>query len=238
MLFLVVDSQISIIADIIVSQIVSFWGIALFVMISAVYVVGQYLILEMIKARIRESKTKPPLLDMTEKFVTAIQYVLATITIIAVIEVLAMVAYHTDLLVVTTTISYGLVIILMGFLTWRLLSWFKINKSLIVLLYGLAAATIIINSVATVLFFDLVLLEKPDLTTPESEVIFDTGYEPGTLKEIIVQVQGYSFPAFLLLIWGGSIILLRNNIYRIGKIKFGALVTFPILYWFAYYIFL
>ena len=101
-----------------------------------------------------------------------------------------------------------------------------------------AASTIIVNSVATILFFDIVLLEQSDLTTPESEVIFDTGYEPGTTKEIIVQLQGYTLPIFLLLIWGGTIILLRNNIYRIGKIKFGVLVTFPAVYFLAFYILL
>lgn len=238
MTFLIIDSQISVVADIIVSQIVSFWGIALFVTISAVYVAGQYLMLEMAKSKIRQSKFKPPHIYITEKFVTVIQYVLAAIALAVVVEVLAMAAYHTDLLMVTTTISYGLVIVVMGFLAWRLFSWFKINRSLIVLLYGLAASTIIVNSVATVLFFDLVLLGKAGLTTPESEVIFDTGYEPGTLKEIIVQLQGYSFPVYILLIWGGSVVLLRNNIYRIGKVKFAALVTFPAVYFLAFYIFL
>jgi len=238
MTFLIIDSEISVIADIIVSQIVSFWGIALFVTISAVYVVGQYLLLQMVKSKIGQSKVKPAHIDISEKFVTVIQYILAAITITIVVEVLAMVAYHTDLLIVATTMSYGLAIILMGMLAWRLFSWFKINKSLIVLLYGLAASAIIVNAVASIFFFDIVLIEKADLTTPESEVIFDTGYEPGTPKEIIVQVQGYSLPAYLLLIWGGTIILLRNNIYRIGKIKFGALVTFPAVYFLAFYIFL
>jgi hypothetical protein len=238
MTFLIIDSQISVIADIVAPQIVSFWGIALFVTISAVYVSGQYLMLQMVKSKIRQSKFKPSYIDITEKFVTAIQYILAAITITAVVEVLAMGAYHTDLLIAATTISYGLAIILMGMLAWRLFSWFKVNKSPVVLLYGLAVSTIIINAVATILFFDLVLLGKADLTTPESEVIFDTGYEPGTSKEIIVQLQGYSLPIYLLLVWGGTIMLLRTNLQRIGKIKFGLLVTFPIVYFLAYYIFL
>jgi hypothetical protein len=238
MTFLIVDSEISVIADIIVPQIVSFWGIALFVTISAVYVTGQYLILQMVKAKIRLSKFKPAHVDITGKFVSAIQYILAAITIAVVVEVLANAAYHTDLLILATTISYGLAITLMGILAWRLFSWFKINKSLVVLLYGLAASTIIVNSVATILFFDLVLLGKSDLTTPKSEVIFDTGYEPGTPKEIIVQLQGYTLPAYMLLIWGGTIILLRNNIYRVGNVKFAALVAFPIVYFLAYYLFL
>jgi hypothetical protein len=230
MTFLIIDSQISVIADIVVPQIISFWGVALFVIISAVYVAGQYLMLEMVKSKIRQSKFKPAQIDITEKFVTVIQYILVAITITAVLEVLAMAAYHTDLLIVATTISYGLVIILLGMLAWRLFSWFKINKSLIVLLYGLAASAIIVNAVSSTLFFDIVLLEKADLTTPETEVIFDTGFESGTSKEIIVQVQGYSLPVYLLLIWGGTIMLLRNNIYRIGKIKFGLLVAFPAVY--------
>lgn len=239
MTFLIIDSQISVIADIIVPQIVSFWGIALFVTISAVCVVGQYLMLEMVKSKIRQDKFKSSTyMHITEKFVTAVQYLLAAITLAAVVEILAMAAYHTDLLILSTTISYALVIILMGMLAWRLLSWFRIDKSLVVLLYGLAASIIIINSVATILFFDIALLGKADLTTPESEVIFDTGYEPGTLKEIVVHLQAYTFPAFILLIWAGTIILLRNNIYRIGKIKFGALVSFPAVYFLAFYIFL
>jgi hypothetical protein len=238
MTFLVIDSQISIVADLVVPQIVSFWGVALFVTISAVYVAGQYFMLQMVKSKIRQSEVKSSHIDITEKFVTAVQYILAVITIAVVVEILAMATYHTDLLIVTTTISYGLAMILMGILAWRLFSWFKISRSLIVLLYGLAASTIIVNSVATILFFDIVLLGKADLTTPDSEVIFDTGYEPGTLKEIIVQLQGYTLPIFMLLIWGGTVILLRNNIYRIGKIKFGALVIFPVVYFLAYYIFL
>jgi hypothetical protein len=160
MTFLIIDSQISVIADIVVPQIVSFWGIALFVTISAVYAVGQYLLLQMVKSKIRQSKFKPSHIDITEKFVTIIQYVLAAITITTVVEVLAMAAYHTDLLIVATTISYGLVVILMGMLAWRLFSWFKINKSLVILLYGLAASAIIVNAVASIFFFDIVLLEK------------------------------------------------------------------------------
>jgi hypothetical protein len=238
MTFLVIDSQISIIADIIISQIVSFWGVVLFVTISAVYVIGQYLMLEMVKSKVRQSKFKPSHIEVIEKTVTVIQFILAAITIIVVTEVLAMAAYHTDLLIISTTISYTLTIFLMGILAWRLFSWFRINMSLVVLLYGLAAFTIIVNSVVTILFYDIVLLEKADLTTPESEVIFDTGFEPGTLKEIIVQVQGYTLPAYMLLTWGGTIILLRNNIHRVGKIKFGALVVFPVVYFLAYYIFL
>jgi hypothetical protein len=49
MVALIVDQSISQVADIIREQIVSVWGIALFILISAVYVFGQYFILEIVK---------------------------------------------------------------------------------------------------------------------------------------------------------------------------------------------
>lgn len=54
MIALVIDLFISNIADIVNSQIVTFWGISLFVALSVVYVVGQYLIIGMVKTKNKE----------------------------------------------------------------------------------------------------------------------------------------------------------------------------------------
>lgn len=54
MIALVVDVSISNIADIVSNQTVTFWGLSLFIVISAVYIVGQYIILGMVKAKNKE----------------------------------------------------------------------------------------------------------------------------------------------------------------------------------------
>ncbi len=51
MVALIVDNSFSINADILRDQIVSFWGIVLFVAIAAVYAFAQFFILEMVKAK-------------------------------------------------------------------------------------------------------------------------------------------------------------------------------------------
>ena len=58
MVALVIEYGISNVADILSKQITTFQGIALFIVIAAIYVVGQYFILQMIKATNRESKIK------------------------------------------------------------------------------------------------------------------------------------------------------------------------------------
>ena len=59
MIALIIDVSISNISDIVSSQITTFWGISLFVVLAGVYVVGQYLIIEMVKTKIRRLMSVP-----------------------------------------------------------------------------------------------------------------------------------------------------------------------------------
>jgi hypothetical protein len=87
------------------------------------------------------------------------------------------------------------------------------------------------NAVDSILFFDGVLLGKPALITPQSQVIFQTGFYPGTLMSYVSIFQAYSLNAYFVLTWAGTIVLLRHHIQRVGRIKFWALVTFPITFY-------
>jgi hypothetical protein len=48
---LVVENSFSQVSDIVTDQIVSFWGLALFVTIAVVYAVGQFFMLEIVKSK-------------------------------------------------------------------------------------------------------------------------------------------------------------------------------------------
>ena len=140
MIALVIEYGISNVADILSKQITTFQGIALFIVIAAIYVVGQYFILQMIKAKNRESKIKAPFSKLVTKSVTIVNYVLAAIMVFIILQIAFVSHYYTNLLSMSVAISYGLAIFLMSILAYRLLLWFRLNKSLVVLLYGLASA--------------------------------------------------------------------------------------------------
>jgi hypothetical protein len=233
---LTTDTLISSIADIVSKEITSAGGIALFVAISAAYVFGQYFILEMVKAKSRESKIRPAHARMLENTVTITQYALTAILVFTVLQIIITSQYNTVLLIASTTISYGVAIFLMAILVWRLLSWFKLKRSLVVLLYGLATILIIINSIDTIILFDNVLLEKSSTITPQSKVIFAVGFEEGTPMNTVLTLQNYSTIGYIFLTWGGTVLLLRHNIKRVGSIKFWILVTLPLVYFTSYYV--
>jgi len=234
MIALLVEYGISNVADIVSKQIVTPLGIALFIVIAAIYVTGQYVILEMIKAKNRETQLKPPLSVAVNKAVTVVQFALAAIMVFVVLEIVVTSSYVTNLLSLATGISYGLAIFLMGMLAYRLLSWFRLNRSLVVLLYGMGAAAITLNCVDTIVYYDAILLGKPTMTSAQSQVIFQTGFTPGSAMSVVNLIQTYSLNAYFLLIWGGTILLLRHHIQRVGRVKFWVLICFPVVFFLSY----
>jgi hypothetical protein len=226
MVALIAENSFSQVADIVRDQIVSFWGVVLFVAISVVYAFGQFFILEIIKAKNREVSGS---IGISENVTTIVQYILTSIIVFAILEVLFSSQYHRDLLIASITISYGAAIFLTVLLTWKLLFWYKIYKRPIVLLYGLAAVFIVLTHISTLIWSDAVLLQKESVVLPESEVLFDPGFEEGSAVSFILSILYYFQTTFILLLWGGTVLLLYHNFKRIGRVKFWILVSLPIV---------
>jgi len=125
----------------------------------------------MVKAKNLEGQTKRFSFKIIEKVITVIQYFLVAVVLTIIVQIIYSSQYNTGLLAVNATISYGLACCLTGLLAYWLFSWFKLTRSLVVLLYGLAATMIAINSFDSLIFFDVVLINKPPLTTPQSETV-------------------------------------------------------------------
>jgi nitrogen-specific signal transduction histidine kinase len=233
---LVIDISISNVADMISKQAISVWGISLFIAISAIYTIGQYYILETVKAKTRISKIRTPFFSTLEMMVTIVQYALTAIMVIVVLQIVVISHYHTNLLTLATSASYGLAVFLMALLSYQLFSWFKLNPNFAVLIYALAAAMITINAIDSIVYFDVVLLGKPVIVSAQSKVIFQTGFNPGTPMSIVSLVQTASLISYFLLTWSGTIIVLRHHIQRVGRIKFWIVVMLPLVYFMSYYV--
>jgi hypothetical protein len=228
---LAIEQSYSQVADFVSDQIASFWGIVLFIITSSIYLFGSFVILEMIKAKNRESGLTS--MRMVEFIITIIQYILSSIVVIVVLQVLFSSQYNKDLLTATYNISYLSSIFLTVILAWKLFSWYKIQKKPIVLLYGLGALFIVLNLISSIIWTDAILLQKPSVVFPDSEVVFgisnDAGNESSSPFDFFLFSLYYFQFAYVLLISGGTVLLLYHNFKRIGKVKFWVLVCLPTL---------
>jgi hypothetical protein len=193
---------------------------------SVVYGFGQYSILGLVKSRNKEKQIRNKHFNVLENIVSIIQYFLLAALVLVVLQVLVNSGYSTIILRFATVISYGLAAFLMGILSYFLFSWFKENRALVVLLYGLAAAVIVVYVVTIALIFDMTLIEKPAVIEPRSETIFSF---PEMAESLLISLQTYCSIISFFLIWGGNILLLHQNIHRIGKVKFWVLMSTPLI---------
>jgi hypothetical protein len=226
MVALIVDNSFHSVADMVRDQIVSFWGVVLFVAIFVVYAFGQFFILEMVKAKSRQLSGST---GISENVTTIAQYALTSIIVIVILQVLFSSQYHRDLLIASTTIGDGAVIFLAALLAWKLFSWYKIHKKQrLVLLFGLAAALIALTSISILIWSTAVFIQRESVVFPESELTFDLGDE-GSLLHFLYYPLHASFTGFILLLWAGTVLLLYHNFKRIGQVKFWVLVTLPVI---------
>ena len=117
-------------------------------------------------------------------------------------------------------------IALLGFLSFRFLSWFKSNHNLVVVAYSLAIMMISINSVFTVLYVTNELTSKPTNIQPEITplapygdiyTVFNSGYA-------ITSVMSF------ILTWIATVLLLHSYSKRLGRAKYWILVSIPLVY--------
>lgn len=227
---IVVDTMINQNADYLVAFNTSASGIALFIVMASVCMIGQYFILEYVKDKSREIRIRVRNLGMLHVIVTMIQYALISVFIFVIIDIVVLQQYPTVSLVIVTAASYGLNIGLMGIFTHIFFSWYRSNRhSVVVLLYGLSFAVIVITSsvLMTISFYRF--MEKPLYIFPYSKVVF-VKFEEGSVLYNLREIYHYSGIVSFILKWAATVLLLYHYSLKIGRTKYWVLVSLPLAY--------
>jgi hypothetical protein len=132
-------------------------SLPIFTVIAVGYVITQYLIMRFVKRRGKDMRFNRQL----HTIATAVQYVLSAVVILVILELWVLSYYSTVLLTVTIVISYTLAIIMIGLLAERFFSWFRSNRNVVVLSYGVASGIFVINAGITMVFLTNLLSVKP-----------------------------------------------------------------------------
>jgi hypothetical protein len=147
------------------------------------------------------------------------------------LQVLIAQVYHTIMLDVTLSISYGLWIVTLGLLAKAFFSWYRLRKNLMVLIFALSMVAYVINGVFG-------LYTEVDGLAKRSSIIksSDVAVFPESPSTINIVYQTASSAGYVLT-WIATVILLRPYIEKLGRIKFWGimvvtmgyyLITFPL----------
>lgn len=162
------------------------------------------------------------------KIVKIIQLTLTIVLLIVIIQILTAPFYSTNLLFLSTVLSYSLSVFMMGLLASRFFSWFKSYKNMVILFYGLAASSLVVN---TGVIFAISMSILPDAPAQVGEHVANLArilIEP--MQVTLVNLNTGSSILSFFLIWCATSLLLHQHARKIGRAKYWIIVSLPLVY--------
>lgn len=232
---LVSDTMITQVSDFLASQLVTEFGISLFIFFAIVMGFTQYFILRYVKKKIAYMYSRSPSTKLLYKIVLSVQYLSIVIVSVLVAQILISSSYFTYFLLALTVLSYALNISLMAYFSYKFFSWYKSNRySVIVLLYGLSFAIIALTTSDALTLDVYNLASKPPVIYPTTEPAFPS-YEKGTLVSIIRNAYDSLDLFSFIILWGATVLLLHGYM-RKWSLRHWVLVCVPLVYYLSTFV--
>jgi hypothetical protein len=206
-------------------------GVSLFLVIGVLTIICQLFTINFVSRKSIGTRRKIKHIRTMHIAVTVSQYFIILLFIYVMVDIVLTQSYSPLSPVLVTMVSYMLSISLMGIFTVIFLSWYRSNRSsILVLLYGLSFATVVIASAALIPIWLHLFSEKiSSRIVPESDVSFPTT-EEGSIWKSLGKIYQYSDIASFFLKWGGTALILYHYSHKIGRAKYWFLLSLPVAY--------
>ncbi len=205
------------------------WRVALFIIISSVYLVILFLISKIMKQRSEHLRTRKALhFDILHQAVTISQYLLTASIIFINLQIVVSSGYSTVLLTIATWISYITAIIMLVVLVQKFFAWFKSDRNIIVLSYALSSAMLAINAAFIVAFVTTILMNVPNYVQPHIGVGFPF-FSLGPATDILNDGYVISSIISFMLWWVATILVLRSYYEKTNK-RYWFILGIPLAY--------
>jgi hypothetical protein len=209
----------------------SSWPLSLFAVISGISLAGQNLILRFIKQKVDKSLAAQKSLHLDSLYNTAVivHYSLAAVIVFVILQMLITSRYDVVLLVIAITISYIFAISMMILLSQRFFSWFRLNKSYAIFLYGLSSAMLVANACIALWLANSILFDKPREVVPRATV-----NPPFAIASPVNNTLNYAYIittiSSFIITWCATVGLLKNYTHKMPKFMLWLVLIIPLAY--------
>ena len=232
--FLILDTLFIKIYPFTTTQAVLESRLVIFVIIGAVYAIGQSLILRFIKEKSGKIQSKEQLhLNKIHTLVTITQFAITAILVLVILQMVTVSRYSNGMIIATTTMSYGLSIFLMGTLGWRFFLWYRSNRSIVVIFYAISSTLIAANAILTLVLVDIILLQQPPEARPHVGPVAPTSslfLASISLTSILNHAYVVTTVASYVSFWFSTALLLYHYSEMLGKTKYWVSLSIPLLF--------
>jgi hypothetical protein len=241
-------------ADTFIGELSSNLGIALFVSLAIIpnaagYYVLRRFIAPVHKAHIADSTSSSSFFRLTYNLLRVAFFSNAVFLAVIIIQILVFSEFHVGLSVFSIQVNTVLVIIITTFLSYKFLSWYKGNRDLTVLLFGLTFAIVAVtwaidDGTQTAFFLlndGLGRVEEPHMIPEEPEGstnLQSNNQKSDPILHTFFLLRLIPGRIAFLLYWIGTALLLRRYSTRIGRLRFWTILSLPIVIFFVASVFI
>lgn len=204
--------------------------VTLFMVIAIISLVGQYFFLQFVRNKsVDIRKTNILHIKSLSKIAYIVQTALTTLILIVVFQTTIQTQYSVGVLMSCVGISSLFGGSIMILLTLKFLSWFRSDKNIVLLLYGISSAIIASNIALTGVIVIELLLTKPDIIQPHFGLEYAYS-RLGSLADTLLYGYSVSSMSGFVSAWISTIILLRQfSVQWKGKAHW-IIITIPLAY--------
>ena len=129
----------------------------------------------------------------------------------------------------SNVVSDSFFVIMMSLLGQRFFSWYRSNKNVVVLLYGLSSVLLALNALFTLVQICIMSQSLP--TQLGQQIANMPRYIPsGSLLGLFNDLYFASSVISFILLWMGTALLLRHYSEQLGKAKYWIMISLPLIY--------
>lgn len=228
--FLVLDMELSNVADILHKEISTPTGVGVFILISLVYLILQFLLLQFSRQNTTDLRARRRDIRIIDKFVFEVQISVIIIFLLIIAEIVTLKIYEVFFLTIITVISNATTLVVMLSLFKRLIQYYKSHPQRTILSYAVSALIISVTALITIFFMVPVLALHSHSISPDSEVVFPTFVSGSFLDKLNYAYYILSVFSFLS-VWAGTVTLLAHYAKKVGRTKFWIAMVLPLAFY-------
>lgn len=215
----------------------SIWGVLLFIITSALaFVAGVYVTFRFINPLSAYSGKSNSLSKRLNKILIMSFFVICGILILIVLQLLTSSQYSVDLYMIFVAICFFSAAIIFIQNAFKFFSWYRSNKNFVIILYACTFLLVAVGIISIIAISGgVIIVEKGGKKVDPTVVNTTSTLTPGIpTQDSSIQSRLYntvSLPirAAYIVYWLANVLLMRNYISKIGKMKFWILVGLPLV---------
>jgi hypothetical protein len=207
-------------------------NISLFVLFSMIFAITSMLLIQSVREVVSKSNGLPSRLKYFHTIIFATQISMVAILIWTILQMILLNKYHIALLEASTYLTHLSALLFLVCLVSIFLSWLKSRRNYIMILYTIAFSLISLNIVISMMYLEYhYSLTLQNFRKPYPITTYVIRQDNTQLTESLATVYDVLSLSSFFVIWLATLTLLKEYRHKLGKFKFFALLSIPLVYY-------